>query len=74
MNDPDVIAYLFAADGVEDSFATDVIYWAQNQRLFVAPRKRRQKKLTAAPQKESLDRRARGATKQPEEKKKEKKG
>ena len=73
MNDPDVIAYLFAADGVKNNCAIDVINLAQNQHLVVAPRKRKPKKLAAPPppQEADLDRCARGATEQPEEKENE---
>ena len=59
MYDPDVIAYLFAAEGTGYRRAIDVIYMKENKHLFVPPRPR-QLDIFA-------DRSARAATEPPDE-------
>ena len=66
MNDPDVIAYLFAADGVSDNLATDAIYIEENKHRFV-PARQRKHNVAPAPLKDDLGRWMRAATEQPEE-------
>ena len=65
MDDPDVIAYLFAAHGVSRSLAEDAIYMEENKHHFLPP-KQLQVNVDPQPQ-DGLDRWARAATEPPEE-------
>ncbi|KAB8356484.1 hypothetical protein FH972_024067 [Carpinus fangiana] len=65
MDDPDVIAYLFAADGVSENRALDVIYMAENEQHFL-PSQQRPVDTDPASQEEDLDRWDREATEPPE--------
>ena len=66
MDDPDVIAYLFAADGVSQNRALPVIYMAENEQHFLPPRQR-PVDTDPASQEEGLDRWEREETEPPEE-------
>lgn len=66
MNDPDVIAYLFAADGVSDNMAQGVIYMEKNKEHFLPPRRRPVDTDPTSPE-EGPDRWDKEATEPPEE-------
>lgn len=66
MDDPDVIAYLFAADGVIENRALHVIYMKENEEHFI-PHRKRPVDMDPAPQDEGLDRWEKEKTEPPEE-------
>ncbi len=66
MDDPDVIAYLFAADGVTRNRALDVIYMVENKEHFLPPQQR-SGDTDPASREEDLDRWEREATEPPNE-------
>jgi hypothetical protein len=66
MDDPDVIAYLFAADGVSQNVALHAIYAEENKQHFLPPRQHPEDTDPTSQEEEGLDRWGRESTAPPD--------